>query len=153
MFSHHLSSSSCCAAHSSSHRTGWLLSRLSRRRSHLILSSCRAASCCLIVPAGCCIIISRCPIICTALLFSHRTGWLLHPSPCAALWLSHCLSSSSHCAALSLSCQVSWLSHYLLLFSCCATLLSTHRVVSLPLLVLSLRPALPTCPLFAPDGC
>jgi hypothetical protein len=41
-------------------------------------------------------------------------------------WLSHCLSPSSHCAALSLSCRASWLSHCLSPSSHCTTLSSTH---------------------------
>jgi len=41
--------------------------------------------------------------------------------------LFHRLSSSSHCAALSLSCRASWLSHCLSPSFRCATLSSTRR--------------------------
>jgi len=39
-----------------------------------------------------------------------------------ASWLSHCLLSSSHCAALSSSCRASWLLHRLLSSSHCAAI-------------------------------
>jgi hypothetical protein len=48
-------------------------------------------------------------------------------SPCATHWLSHRLSLSSHCAALSLSYCTSWLSYCLSPSSRCATLLSSRR--------------------------
>jgi hypothetical protein len=47
-------------------------------------------------------------------------------SRCAS-WLSHCLLSSSHCAALSSSCPTSWLSHHLSPSSHCAALSSSCR--------------------------
>jgi len=70
-------------------------------------------------------VISSCQLV-----FASPVVVLSLPRPLAVLlrasWLSHRLSPSSHCAALSSSCRASWLLHYLLPLSFCATILSTR---------------------------
>jgi hypothetical protein len=86
---------------------------------------------------------------------------------CHANWLSHHLSSPSHCAALSLSCFASWLLHCLSPpSSCCATLSSTSlaslmshclssssRCAPCHPLVISSRRLVVALPLDAPPSC
>ncbi len=99
-----LSSSSHCTALSLSHLTGWLLRRLSPHHTLVVLSLRRSRR---LAPAGCCVA-SRCATL----------------SSCCPL----VFSSSSHCAAPSLSHLTGWLLRRL----------SSHR----PLVVLSLRRSL-----------
>ena len=117
LLSHRLSSSSRCADHLCSRRAGWLLRPLSTCHPLVVSSSCCAASRCLVAPAGCHIIISRRPLVTPPSRSLIVLAGCCVASPCAALWLSHHLLSSSHCAALS----------------------SYFRAVALPLAVLSLR--------------
>jgi hypothetical protein len=87
----------------------------------LVLLSCQLV----VAPAGCRIIISRCPLVAPPSRSLIVLAGCCVASPCTTLWLSHCLSSSSHCAALLLSCRASWLLHCLLPSSHCATLSSS----------------------------
>jgi hypothetical protein len=122
----------------------------------LIVSlACCAASCCLVAPVGYPIIIFCHPLVTPPSCPLIMLAGCCVASPCVALWLLHCLLSSSHFAALSSSCHASWFLHCLSLSSRCATSrqLVMPAFVASPLLVLLLRPAPPSCPIVAPAGC